>query len=353
MSDDLADDALLDTPDADEAELFEHFKITADKGQELLRIDKFLMNRIENASRSKLQAAADAGNIHVNGKAVKSNYKVKPFDVITIVMAHPPRVVELIPEDIPLNIVYEDDDLVVVNKEANMVVHPGYGNYTGTMVNALLFHFKDLPNADTLRPGLVHRLDKNTTGIMLMAKNEIALAKLAKQFFDRSTQRTYNAVVWGDVKEDQGTITGHIGRDLRDRKIMAVYPDGSIGKHAVTHYRVLKRYGYVTFVECKLETGRTHQIRAHMKFLGHPLFNDDTYGGDKLLKGTSFNKYRQFIDNCFAACPRHALHAKNLGFLHPTTGQALFFDSDLPADMQALLDKWERYIGSKDLTDEE
>lgn len=333
------------TPDGeDEGELFEHFRITVDKGQDLLRIDKFLHNRLEKTSRTKLQAAADAGNILVNDRPVKSNYRIKPLDVISIVLPHPPRIIELKGENIPLDIVYEDNDVVVINKQAGLVVHPGYGNYTGTLVNALMYHFENMPSQPgDLRPGLVHRLDKNTSGIMLMAKNEYALAFLAKQFFDRTTKRAYQAVVWGDVKEDHGTITGHIGRDLRDRKIMAVYPNGEHGKHAVTHYTVLERFGYVTLVECRLETGRTHQIRAHMKYIGHPLFNDDTYGGDKILKGTTFSKYKTFIENCFAICPRHALHAKSLGFVHPTTGKEMFFDSELPADMQALLAKWKVY----------
>lgn len=333
------------TPDGeDEGELFEHFRIMVDKGQDLLRIDKFLHNRLEKTSRTKLQAAADAGNILVNDRPVKSNYRIKPLDVISIVLPHPPRIIELKGENIPLDIVYEDDDVVVINKQAGLVVHPGYGNYTGTLVNALMYHFENMPSQPgDLRPGLVHRLDKNTSGIMLMAKNEYALAFLAKQFFDRTTKRAYQAIVWGDVKEDHGTITGHIGRDLRDRKIMAVYPNGEHGKHAVTHYTVLERFGYVTLVECRLETGRTHQIRAHMKHIGHPLFNDDTYGGDKILKGTTFSKYKTFIENCFAICPRHALHAKSLGFVHPTTGKEMFFDSELPADMQALLAKWKVY----------
>lgn len=342
------------TPDGeDEGELFEHFRITVDKGQDLLRIDKFLHNRLEKTSRTKLQAAADAGNILVNDRPVKSNYRIKPLDVISIVLPHPPRIIELKGENIPLDIVYEDNDVVVINKQAGLVVHPGYGNYTGTLVNALMYHFENMPSQPgDLRPGLVHRLDKNTSGIMLMAKNEYALAFLAKQFFDRTTKRAYQAVVWGDVKEDHGTITGHIGRDLRDRKIMAVYPNGEHGKHAVTHYTVLERFGYVTLVECRLETGRTHQIRAHMKHIGHPLFNDDTYGGDKILKGTTFSKYKTFIENCFAICPRHALHAKSLGFVHPTTGKEMFFDSELPADMQALLAKWKVYGNAVNLKGE-
>lgn len=346
FSDEEELDAFLPEGEGDpEGEFFEHFRITVDKGQDLLRIDKFLHNRMEKTSRTKLQAAADVGNILVNDKPVKSNYRIKPYDVISIVLPHPPRIIELKGENIPLDIVYEDDDVVVINKQAGLVVHPGYGNYTGTLVNALLYHFENMPSQPgDVRPGLVHRLDKNTSGIMLMAKNEYALAFLAKQFFNRTTKRTYQAVVWGDMKEDKGTIVGNIGRDLRDRKIMAVFPEGSeMGKHAVTHYTVLQRFGYVTLVECRLETGRTHQIRAHMKHIGHPLFNDDTYGGDKILKGTTFTKYKHFVENCFTICPRHALHAKSLGFVHPTTGKELFFDSELPGDMQALLNKWTVY----------
>ncbi len=334
-----------------EQDLFEHFRLVVDKGQDLLRIDKFLMNRIENATRTKIQAAAEAGNILVNEKAVKSNYKVKPQDVITIVLAHPPRDKEIKPENIPLSIVYEDEEVVVLNKAAGMVVHPGYGNYSGTMVNALMYHFQHLPlfNANETRPGLVHRLDKDTTGIMVMAKNEIALSKLAKQFFDRTTKRTYNALVWGDFDEDEGTIEGNVGRNLKDRKQMAVFPEGDNGKHAVTHYKVLERFGYVTLVECKLETGRTHQIRVHFKHIGHPLFNDELYGGARVLKGTTFAKYKQFISNCFELLPRQALHAKSLGFVHPTSKKEMYFDSELPSDMKSVLEKWRVYSNHKEL----
>jgi 23S rRNA pseudouridine1911/1915/1917 synthase len=315
-----------DSEEGDQEELFEHFKIIADKGQELLRVDKFLQNRLEKTSRSRIQSSAEAGNIQVNGKAVKSNYRVKPGDVVAVVFAHPPRDRELKPENLPIDIVYEDDDVIVINKKPGMVVHPGYGNYTGTLVNALIYHFQHLPlyQQKQPRPGLVHRLDKNTSGIMVMGKNEYAMTHLARQFFERTTKRTYYALVWGDLKEDAGTVTGHIGRDIRDRKLFSVFPDGSQGKHAVTHYKVLRRFGYVTLVECKLETGRTHQIRVHMKFIGHPLFNDDTYGGDRILKGT-------------------ALHAKSLGFVHPVLGTELFFDSELPKDMTDALQKWETY----------
>jgi 23S rRNA pseudouridine1911/1915/1917 synthase len=340
-------DELLENEESNE--LFEHYHFVVDKGQKLLRIDKFLVNRIENSSRSKIQAAADAGNILVNTKSVKSNYKVKPLDDISIVMEFPPREIEIIPENIPLNIVYEDDDLVIVNKESNIVVHPGYGNYTGTLVNALAYHFKDLPlfQESDLRPGLVHRIDKNTTGLIMVAKNEISKNKLAKQFFDRTINRRYNALVWGNLMEKEGSITGHIGRDLKDRKRMAVFPESDIGKHAVTHYKVLERFDYINLVECKLETGRTHQIRVHFKHFGHPLFNDDTYGGNLILKGTTFTKYKQFVQNCFKILPRQALHAKSIGFIHPSTGKEMYFESELPDDMQQVIEKWRTYISSR------
>lgn len=333
----------------EDQELYEHYHIIVDKGQALLRIDKFLMNRLDSVSRSKIQAAAHAGNILVNDISVKPNYKVKPNDVISIVLAQPPREFELIPENIPINIVYEDNDIIIVNKDAGMVVHPGHGNYTGTLVNALIYHFKQLPKkgTDDQRPGLVHRIDKNTSGILLIAKNEIAQAKLAKEFFDHTIDRKYIALVWGDFKDDEGTITGNIGRSIKDRKIMSVFPDGDSGKSAITHYKVIERFGYITLIECKLETGRTHQIRAHLKYAGHPLFNDETYGGNIILKGTTFTKYKQFIENCFKILPRQALHAKSLGFIHPSTGKNIFFDSDLPRDMQEVLDKWRRYISDK------
>lgn len=333
----------------EEQELYEHYKFIADKGQEILRVDKFLMARIAHTSRNKLQNAATSGNIIVNNKTVKSNYKVKPDDEVSIVLPYPPRETELIPENIPLNIVYEDDDIIVLNKASEIVVHPGYGNYTGTLVNGLVYHFENLPETSTPgRPGLVHRLDKNTTGIMVVAKNDYALTHLAKQFFDRTTERRYHALVWGDVKEDEGTVEGNLARSLKNRKEMAVFPEGDFGKHAVTHYKVLKRYGYVTLVECKLETGRTHQIRVHMRHIGHHLFNDSEYGGDKILKGTSFTKYKQFIHNCFKILPRQALHAKSLGFEHPTTGKWMQFESELPEDMTSVLKKWDTYVSNRD-----
>jgi 23S rRNA pseudouridine1911/1915/1917 synthase len=342
------EEELKDSPD--QSELFEHFRYVVDPGQGLLRIDKYLSARIENASRTRVQTAAAAGNILVNEQPVKSNYKVKPGDVITIVMAYPPRELEIIPEDIPLNIVYEDDDVVVVNKTAGMVVHPGHGNYTGTLINALAYRFKDLPlyQAGELRPGLVHRLDKDTSGILVVAKTEFALNRLAKQFYDRTTSRKYIALVWGNLKEEEGTITGNIGRDPRDRMKMTVFTEGDEGKPAITHYRLEERFSYVNLVECILETGRTHQIRAHFEYLGHPLFNDDRYGGNLILKGTTFSKYRQFVENCFKICPRHALHAKSLGFKHPVTQQEMFFDSELPEDMQFLIEKWRRYIAGRE-----
>lgn len=331
--------------------LYEHFRFVVDKGQSLIRIDKFLTNRIEGISRNKVQNAADASCILVNNNAVKSNYRIKPEDVISIVLPHPKREIEIIPENIPLTIEYEDNDLVIINKKAGMVVHPGYGNYTGTLINALMYYFRDIPLFQTgeLRPGLVHRIDKNTTGIIVVAKNEIALAKLAKQFFEKTTQRKYIALVWGDLKNDQGTITGNIGRSLQDRKIRAVFADSEFGKPAVTHYKVLERFGYITLVECRLETGRTHQIRVHFQYIGHPLFNDDTYGGDKIIKGTTFTKYKQFIQNCFTLLPRHALHAKSLGFIHPTTNKLITFDSELPDDMQQTILKWRNYTAGRTL----
>lgn len=323
---------------------FEHYKFITDKGQNPLRVDRFLMNFVEFATRNKIQQSVKAGNVRVNDKVVKSNHKVKGGDVVTIVLDYPKETNELLPQDIPIVINYEDDDLLIVNKEAGMVVHPGFGNYDGTLVNALAFHFQNLPNmGEEERPGLVHRIDKNTSGILVVAKTERAMTILAKKFEDRDLNRKYIALVWGDVKEDEGTITGNIGRSLKNRKVMDVFSDGEYGKHAVSHYKVLERFGYTTLVECKLETGRTHQIRAHFKSIGHTLFNDEEYGGDAILKGTTFTKYKQFVHNCFKICPRQALHAKSLGFEHPTTKKEVFFDSDLADDMQELIEKWRKY----------
>lgn len=326
-------------------ELFEHYAFTAVKGQTPLRIDKYLMNFIENATRNKIQAAAKNGSIYVNDLPVKSNYKVKPFDKIRVLFEHPPYEYLLTPEDIPLNIVYEDDDLLVVNKEAGMVVHPGHGNYSGTLINALIYHFENLPNNSSNRPGLVHRIDKDTSGLLVIAKTEEAMAHLAKQFFNKTSEREYIAIVWGNLEEEEGTIEGHIGRHPRNRLQNTVYLDDEAdkGKPAVTHYKVLERLGYVTLVSCKLETGRTHQIRVHMKHIGHTLFNDARYGGEKILKGTTFSKYKQFVDNCFKILPRQALHAKTLGFEHPTTGKFMSFDSEVPQDIQACIEKWRHY----------
>ena len=349
----IIDDDFLNEAEDQQDEMYEHFALTVDKGQALLRIDKFLTNRIEHVSRNRIQSAADGGSILVNGTPVKSSYKVKPLDPISIVMPYPKREVEIIPENIPLDIVYEDDDLIIVNKAAGMVVHPGHGNYTGTLVNALTYHLKDLPlfQEGNMRAGLVHRIDKNTSGLLVIAKNERSHVRLAKQFFDHTIRRVYTALVWGNFDEDEGTITGNIGRSLRDRLKMAVFEDGSAGKHAVTHYKVLKRYGYVTLIECRLETGRTHQIRVHMEHTGHPLFNDERYGGDRILKGTTFSKYKQFIENCFTIMPRHGLHARSLGFVHPATGKEVYFESELPADMAAVLAKWDIYTANRDDTE--
>lgn len=334
--------------DGEGAGLYEHFSITADKGQSMLRLDKFLTIHMENCSRNRIQAAADGGNILVNGKAAKSSYKVKPLDRIQIVMPYPRVYHEVLPEDIPLEIPYEDDDLLLVNKPAGLVVHPGVGNHSGTLVNALMFHLQNVPlfSEGNARAGLVHRIDKNTSGLLVVAKNELTHARLAKQFFDHSTQRRYVALVWGNFDKDEGTIVGNIGRSPRDRQNMYVFEDGSDGKHAVTHWRVLRRYGYVTLIECRLETGRTHQIRVHLSWQGHPLFNDERYGGDRILKGTTFAKYKQFVENCFAIMPRHALHARQLGFVHPTSGKDVLFESQLPADFRALIDKWDGYTAT-------
>jgi len=336
-------------------ELFEHHRIVVDPGQETERVDKFLFNKIQNVSRNKIQQAAKAGNILINEKQVKSNYKIKPGDVISVVMSYPPREVEINSEEIPLGIVYEDDDVIVVNKQAGLVVHPGHGNYTGTLLNGLSFYFEQTGQKSKVENGfgyLVHRIDKDTSGLLLVAKNEMAQTKLAKEFFDHTIERSYVALVWGDVKKDEGTIEGHIGRSLKDRRVMTVFPNGEYGKHAVSHYKVLQRFGYTTLVECKLETGRTHQIRAHFKYIGHPLFNDARYGGDQILKGTTFTKYKQFVLNSFKLLPRQALHAKSLGFVHPSTGKDVFFDSQLPSDMAAAIDKWEKYTSNRLREDE-
>ncbi|MDB4608670.1 RluA family pseudouridine synthase [Flavobacteriaceae bacterium] len=333
----------------EEQVLHEHFSFTADPGQEPLRVDKYLMNRVENATRNKIQNAAKEGSIFVNEVVVRSSYKVKGGDTVRVLFGHPPYENLLVAEDLPLDVVYEDDSLIIVNKAAGMVVHPGHGNYSGTLINALMFHFDNLPQNDQQRPGLVHRIDKDTSGLLVVAKTETAMNHLSKQFFDKTSERKYFALVWGDVKEDTGTIEGHIGRHPRNRLQMTVFEEGDAGKHAVTHYKVLERLGYVTFLECQLETGRTHQIRAHMKHIGHTLFNDERYGGDSILKGTSFTKYKQFVDNCFKLIPRQALHAKTLGFEHPVTGEWMQFDSEIPQDMQLALEKWRQYAVHKNL----
>ena len=327
-------------------ELFEHFRFISDPGQATLRVDKFLINKLENTSRSRIQAAANAGNILANNLPVKPNYRVKPGDVVTLVLPHPPRKIELIPENIPLQIVHEDDEIIVVNKPSGLVVHPGYGNYTGTMVNALMYHLKDNPlfQSGDERPGLVHRIDKNTSGSLVVAKNELALNKLASQFFHKTSRRTYHALVWGDMKDEEGTIHGHLGRNPKNRKQMHVFPDGDQGKEAITHFRVLERLGYVNLVECRLETGRTHQIRVHFQYKGHPLFNDPEYGGDRILRGTTFTKYKQFVQNCFDLLPGQALHAKTLGFVHPGSEKEMLFEAPLPEGLSIVLDKWRTYI---------
>lgn len=330
---------------------YEHFRFVADKGQGLLRIDKFLFTRIENVSRNRIQQAADAGCILVNGIAVKSNYRVKPFDVITIEMDHPKYETEIIPENIPLDIVYEDEHVLVVNKPAGLVVHPGHGNYTGTLVNGLAYHFRNNPAINTNDPrlGLVHRIDKDTSGLLVVAKTPEAKTGLGWQFFNKTTQRKYVAVVWGTLEKKEGTITGNIGRNPKDRLQMTVLEDEEQGKPAVTHYKVLETLGYVSIVECRLETGRTHQIRVHMKHTGHVLFNDARYGGNQILRGTTFAKYKQFVQNCFTICPRQALHAKTLGFVHPVSQKEMFFDSPLPDDMQQLIERWRTYTATREI----
>ena len=346
--DDTLDDVepVVDNP----AELYEHFRVVVDKGQSQVRVDKYLFERLVNSSRNRIQKAADAGLIMANGKPVKSSYKVKPCDVLTVMMDRPRYDNDIIPEDIPLDIVYEDNDLMVVNKPAGLVVHPGCGNYHGTLVNAIAWHLKDNPKYDPNDPqvGLVHRIDKDTSGLLVVAKTPDAKTHLGLQFYNKTTKRKYNALVWGVVENNEGTIEGNIGRNPKDRMQMAVLSDPAQGKHAVTHYRVLERLGYVTLVECVLETGRTHQIRVHMKHIGHTLFNDERYGGNEILKGTHFSKYKQFVNNCFETCPRQALHAMTLGFVHPRTGEEMFFTSPLPEDMTNLIDKWRNYISNRE-----
>ena len=344
------EDYISNVPEEENDDLYEHYAFTVDKGQSPLRIDKYLMNFIENATRNKIQEGAKNGSVFVNGVPVKSNYKVKPFDVIKVLFAHPPYENLLVGEDIPLDVVYEDDTLLVVNKPAGMVVHPGHGNYSGTLINALIFRFDNLPNISSDRPGLVHRIDKDTSGLLVIAKTEQAMAHLSLQFAEKTSEREYIALVWGNVANDEGTIEGNIGRHPKNRLQNMVFLDDEAekGKPAVTHYKVLERLGYVTLVSCKLETGRTHQIRVHMKHIGHTLFNDERYGGEKILKGTTFTKYKQFVDNCFKVLPRQALHAKTLGFVHPKTGKFMQFNSEIPQDMQDCIDKWRTYVKHQD-----
>lgn len=333
----------------DSSELFEHYRFEVDPGQKALRIDKYLVNRIDNTSRTRIQNAALAGNIIVNEQPVKPNYKVKPGDIIQVLLAHPPREKEILPEKLPLDILYEDDSILVLNKEAGMVVHPGVGNYTGTLVNALMHHLADLPLFKTgeIRPGLVHRIDKNTSGLLVVAKTEFALNNLGRQFYEHSAGRKYIAIVWGNPG-DSGTISGNIGRHPANRKIMHVFPEGNQGKHAVTHFRLIEDLSYISIIECELETGRTHQIRAHMTYIKHPLFNDQEYGGDKILRGTTFTKYQQFVRNCFKIMPRQALHAQYLSFDHPQSGKRMEFESELPGDMKMLIDKWRKYLAGRE-----
>ena len=350
--DDLLDDSdLTDGSEDITNQKYIHFQFIADKGQGLLRVDKFLMDRIEGVSRNKIQQAAEAGCILVNDKPVRSNYKIKPLEKVALVMDKPRIELEIIPEDIPLNIVYEDDDLIVVNKPPNFVVHPGHGNYSGTLLNAIAYHLKDMPNFDANDPslGLVHRIDKDTSGLLLIAKNENAKSHLGKQFINRTIKRQYVALVWGVVEQDEGRIEGNIARDPKNRLLMRVFPEGDQGKTAITHYQVAERLGYVTLVNCQLETGRTHQIRVHMKYINHTLFNDARYGGDDVLRGKNFSKYKQFVKNCFDECPRQCLHAQTLGFIHPTTEKEMVFKSELPSDMLNVVEKWRKYIASNEI----
>ena len=339
-------DLIIDEQEDKGDELYEHFRFIADKGQTPIRLDKFLMDRIQNSTRSRIQAAIETGSVQLNDANTKNSYKIKPGDIITVLLSQPPRVDIVTPENIPLDIIYEDDELLVVNKAAGMVVHPAYGNYTGTLVNALAYHFQNLPTGrnGTGRPGLVHRIDKDTSGLLVIAKTEYAMSFLAKQFFDHSIERTYIALVWGQPEPLEGTINVNLDRSPRDRRVTECFPDGEIGKVAITHYKTLKPMYYVSKVQCNLETGRTHQIRAHMKYLGHPLFNDATYGGSRIVKGTTFARYAQFVENCFKLLPRQALHAKSLGFIHPTTKEFMQFDIPLPEEFDLLIDKWEKYI---------
>jgi 23S rRNA pseudouridine1911/1915/1917 synthase len=330
-------------------EVYEHYNIVVDPGQQPMRIDKFLMGRIENVSRNIIQSAVQNGNVLVNDAPVKNNYKIKPKDEIKINFSTPPREVEITPQDIPISIVYEDEELIVINKEAGMVVHPGYNNYDGTLLNALCYHLSKDDLSNPIVPYLVHRIDKDTSGILLISKKERAQTLLAKQFYDHTIERKYIALAWGNFEEDNGTIDVNIGRSPKDRRVMTTFPEGDYGKHAVTHYKVIERFGYVSAIECQLETGRTHQIRAHMKSIGHPLFNDATYGGDSIIKGTTFSKYRQFVENCFKLIPRQALHAKSLGFVHPTTKEYMFFDSELPTDLNSAMEKWRAYSANQEL----
>ncbi len=347
MTSDAEQEELPDGPE----ELYERLSIKVDKGQEPLRLDKFLTARMEHATRNKVQKGIDSGRVLVNNKTVSANYKIKPADEIVVYSDREARGEEIIPEDMPLDIVYEDEELLLINKPAGLVVHPGCGNYTGTLINGIagyLTRTNTAINEETLpRYGMVHRIDKNTSGLLVLAKTDRAVASLAKQFFNHTVQRRYYSLVWGDLTENEGTINAHIGRNLRQRKLFAAFPEGDHGKEAITHYTVLERFGYVTLVECRLETGRTHQIRVHMQYIGHPLFNDDTYGGDSIVKGTIFARYRQFVDNCFSICRRQALHAKTLGFLHPGTGKEMFFNSDLAPDIAAVIEKWRNYVKEK------
>ncbi|MDQ6610545.1 MAG: RluA family pseudouridine synthase [Bacteroidota bacterium] len=340
----------VEGPDSND-ELYERFSFSIDKGQEPYRIDKFLMNRIEGATRNKLQRAINNGLVLVNGKEIKQNYKIKPFDQIIIYSDLSPESTEVVPEDMPLNIVYEDEDILLINKPAGLVVHPGSGNYNGTLLNGIAYYLQQknpsVSEESLPRFGLVHRIDKNTSGLLVLAKNDKAMRHLAKQFYDHSVKRHYTALVWGDVEKERGTIVAHVGRNQRYRKLFEAYPEGDHGKDATTHYKVLERFNYVTLVECVLETGRTHQIRVHMKYIGHPLFNDDFYGGDKIVKGTVFSKYKQFVENCFAVCTRQALHAKTLGFVHPSTGKEMFFETELPDDMAQVINRWRDYAKTR------